>query len=1545
MNSKKKRIIAVVLCLCMFAGIVTEGGGFSALAGALNKWTTKQEDLSEKKQEADLGSAENPFTVLEIVPTLDQAQFGYFIPGCEPVDMDRANRNFSQVDWVFSGETLDGVFKKKEETLQAFYEEIPSDTSYNVNVNAKYDDYKVREFKNGYDTTGYDTNNWIQNGYSANGYFEKVADGTGDFQIYETDWYAYNSIPDKYQTKIKKEQASNRLYMRYCGEKQGNYKWVTTEEKADTDYSVNKIWMKRDDGFTCHTKEYVNQDVFIKNVFNAESCSEKNPNGFHTQVITLTPEMLAEEKNMELIDTADLIYLHDGRACPGLVGVYHFLNENAADTNQNTITYFKDHDLTCKETIAITRRMGGDNPAALIMDMAALSGGKELNVYKLTLMNLIFDPTYFCNTFMDDLTTNKAGDGSEKLYYDKAENDTLKMEWENRTFQYHPKSGADLSEIARYWNINSGGYNVFDKIYTYHGDKSLLQDLINGGGIYENKDMGLWANNKNSSVFDYYEYVNGKRPDSVKNLEAVHYILSQDGYKPSIRILEIQPCDSFIYDGSKEKDAAWKKYYKSIFGWYKPKGVTNDSWMDDPNYLKIDTMTSYQFIGSVGTYTYEKNKVLTTESSDDLTAKYDLIIIGSNQDETNGKDGYNDTSLENLIYTSTGDRIVTEKNAKDGEDNKKAVADFEQTKYETRYSGNDITLKKMLELESFMRAGKPVVFDENLYKVDTKSLVVDTGKVDQNSKLYDLMNWNDTTNYKGSENRFIHGYINGGKMKQALGYERCRLVFESVEGYPVEYDYTSQNTANASGVIEQEVYNAKNKDGTATLRYQFHILGSASEKYRVYLNMDMNGDGVYSGSLKEQAETMNTNVALDAVNESAYSVVSNGWKMTGGVKNESRYMEFEKAEAAKSVLISDQNNKLGSSDGVLLEANKTYTVKQEIPSYQQGIIPWKLEVHADDNPYMRSSAIDYTAVLNQRDTEKLNVLQICPTIDMNTEWNRLLYYTTKEVNVTGEFNAASDYPAMSRTIDGLTDVQIQNAKKFETYLNPVKEFNVNIQYLTNEDWRTLFPKGTNDASQADKETATEDWKTFLSQYDMVILGFRDSLSFTNKTVFVEGLKDFIAQGKSVILSHDLVYYENDSYAAYVPWLRTVSGQRRAYYNKNSAGNYDISYTKTKMNGEQISFVPAKLSEGGFLRQTSYEIDGTTLGGVELPVVSEFIDNATRNLAYVISAKNRIRDRMHPYVKVEAYDNAIDRGKLHYDRKEAWRLQQRGWPVYTVQVSVTNRGQITNYPYKIGDTIKVSNTHAQNYQLDLEPEREGDVNVWFNLAGTLYNFRKQDSRNNFFIFNKGNITYTGSGHTSNQVLTDDEVILFVNTMISAYRVPEGKPVIQIENADTTGTNGISYFYLDYDEKDTSHAVDGNVIMRDGKKYVAVEFKISDNDVTNSGFSKTHRLLIYKNGDAVNVEQEEKEGKTQVRDKENAGLSIVKVSDKQVGYTVKPTLNGKEYILYVPYEEIAANGNVTYKLSTYGEYDQGGTIKKTPASSASVTIMKMPLFDLD
>ena len=104
-----KRIISTMLCLCMLAGMIAECGGVSALAQTVKNWDktdTTGSTPANKNLNAELGTEENPFTILEIVPTLDQAQIGFFIPGCEPVDMDKVNLNFDKVSWVFTGETL-----------------------------------------------------------------------------------------------------------------------------------------------------------------------------------------------------------------------------------------------------------------------------------------------------------------------------------------------------------------------------------------------------------------------------------------------------------------------------------------------------------------------------------------------------------------------------------------------------------------------------------------------------------------------------------------------------------------------------------------------------------------------------------------------------------------------------------------------------------------------------------------------------------------------------------------------------------------------------------------------------------------------------------------------------------------------------------------------------------------------------------------------------------------------------------------------------------------------------------------------------------------------------------------------------------------------------------------------------------------------------------------------------------------------------------------------------------------------------------------------
>ncbi len=44
-----------------------------------------------KDRNYELGTVENPFIILEVVPFEGYAEFGYLIPGCEPISFDRAN--------------------------------------------------------------------------------------------------------------------------------------------------------------------------------------------------------------------------------------------------------------------------------------------------------------------------------------------------------------------------------------------------------------------------------------------------------------------------------------------------------------------------------------------------------------------------------------------------------------------------------------------------------------------------------------------------------------------------------------------------------------------------------------------------------------------------------------------------------------------------------------------------------------------------------------------------------------------------------------------------------------------------------------------------------------------------------------------------------------------------------------------------------------------------------------------------------------------------------------------------------------------------------------------------------------------------------------------------------------------------------------------------------------------------------------------------------------------------------------------------------------
>jgi len=132
---------------------------------------------------------------------------------------------------------------------------------------------------------------------------------------------------------------------------------------------------------------------------------------------------------------------------------------------------------------------------------------------------------------------------------------------------------------------------------------------------------------------------------------------------------------------------------------------------------------------------------------------------------------------------------------------------------------------------------------------------------------------------------------------------------------------------------------------------------------------------------------------------------------------------------------------------------------------------------------------------------------------------------------------------------------------------------------------------------------------------------------------------------------------------------------------------------------------------------------------------------------------------------------------------------------TTNVRQLNKGQVTEYPYGIDESITVSKTHSQWFVVDLEAtnskliDSSKDVVVWYALyssdSGSYYHLSGVDALNNYYIYSKGNITYSGCGHS--EVTKDAELKLFVNTVVKAIKSGNSTPKISSTTGIKTGSN--------------------------------------------------------------------------------------------------------------------------------------------------------------
>ena len=370
--------------------------------------------------------------------------------------------------------------------------------------------------------------------------------------------------------------------------------------------------------------------------------------------------------------------------------------------------------------------------------------------------------------------------------------------------------------------------------------------------------------------------------------------------------------------------------------------------------------------------------------------------------------------------------------------------------------------------------------------------------------------------------------------------------------------------------------------------------------------------------------------------------------------------------------------------------------------------------------------------------------------------------------------------------DGVNNLDLSNAA-MDQYYSQVPDYKINVYQMT-------FKEFINKDVTKGYTSAETSYIDFLNSYDMIVMGFRDMYTTdganADKTSeAVLAIREYALSGRSVLFTHDLTSFTLERYANWgnyiTPYLRDVQGMDR--YNWSSTFTYKPIPDEDKYKYTTV-FDESNLKGGSTGEIAGYS--STTILDDEW--------GTKRNLSEISRYSNK---------EYHNTDNPV--------RK----------------VSKLNSGQITEYPFKIEDELPVSTTHGQYFQLNMETDSRDDIDnddvvVWYTLSNdAFYDSVPMDGRNNYYIFNKGNITYTGSGHSN--VTSDGEKKLFVNTLVAAYRTGLHAPKVYYKEAEYKTSATITSKYIPYDM-----AINGTEVVGYVGNTLDINFLVSNINLQNS-----------------------------------------------------------------------------------------------------------------
>ena len=507
---------------------------------------------------------------------------------------------------------------------------------------------------------------------------------------------------------------------------------------------------------------------------------------------------------------------------------------------------------------------------------------------------------------------------------------------------------------------------------------------------------------------------------------------------------------------------------------------------------------------------------------------------------------------------------------------------------------------------------------------------------------------------------------------------------------------------------------------------------------------------------------------------------------------------YKDDEQLADLLIKDGNGRIVESNA--LAAGTAYTVTRQLPAKYSGLIPWRLKIAKNGASNIHTSQTGYTYIKPSQATE-LNILQITSFSGSNT---------------SRRFSLADN--STYKTLFG----DLRDAQVYDIKVTPISVSTLN--------------------SMSASAIAAE-----FSKYNMLIIGFGDGYGFKETGAGLDldaaqAIVNYVNSGKAVLFTHDTTSFANLPVSDY----KTTSGATNVYSGFWYWGYYFNDVVRDAVGLDRYgvtspafginAYSPLKsYLQSAYANSNSatYKTYGTTYSGLvpsgynssSFSTAAEKAAAAGYTMAYEPkSGKSAGVSEVQGYTAttlLRFYANTTQKTSA----KGLTVPSQYGQNTTTSEVSLVNKGQITTFPYNLNSTaLSVSETHDQYYQLNMNSD---DIVVWYCLSagtdGKYTNYFKNDGTNAYYIYNRGNVTYSGAGHDPYNV-TWDEAKLFVNTMIAAYRAGAEDPTIGFKSADN---QSITSQFLPFEYSGNAETSAAGTALEDAQ---SVYFSFSDPNLT-------------------------------------------------------------------------------------------------------------------